>query len=174
MLLVSRAPRPTRPASPSSSDPVQFRLRLIRVSKGRARWADPAVEQYSKRLARYGSFEEKLVKPIAFKGDVHAVRQAEAERLLKLVGNDVLIAVDERGEAPDSHGLSAKLVDWALEGTVAFVVGGAYGLDASVRKRAHATVRLSNLVLNHEVARIVLVEQLYRAVTIHQNIPYHH
>lgn len=153
---------------------MQFRLRVLRVSKGRAAWAEPAVEQYAKRLRRQGSFSEETVKPVTFKGDVDAVRQAEAERLLKKAGNDVLVAVDERGEAPDSHGFSAMLAEWNLEGTVVFVIGGAYGLDASVRKRARAVVRLSNLVLNHEVARVALVEQLYRAIAIHQGTPYHH
>lgn len=151
-----------------------FRLKVLRVSKGRSAWSDRAVEEYAKRLKRQGSYEEIAVKPVSFKGDVDAVRQAEAERLLKHVGNDVLIAVDERGEAPDSHAFSAMLADWNLDGTVVFVLGGAYGLDASVRRAARASVRLSNLVLNHEVARIVLHEQIYRAIAIHQGIPYHH
>lgn len=55
-----------------------------------------------------------------------------------------------------------------------FAIGGAYGLDASVRKRAERTWKLSDAVLNHEVARVVLFEQLYRAVTLLEGIPYHH
>ena len=59
-------------------------------------------------------------------------------------------------------------------GTVTFLIGGAYGLDPSVRKAASRTVKLSDAVLNHEVARVVLFEQLYRAVTLLEGIPYHH
>jgi len=57
---------------------------------------------------------------------------------------------------------------------VVFLIGGAYGLDKTVRKRANRTIRLSTMVFNHEVARVVLFEQLYRAVTLLKGIPYHH
>lgn len=183
----SKDPTPKSPASLRSSRVPGFiqgsqpsgvrlyRLKLVRVSKGRCAWADTAVKDYGKRLARHGSFAEIDVKPAVFSGDVDAVRATEAERLLKQVQNrDILVAVDERGESPDSHGLAAKLSELNLEGTVVFVVGGAYGLDASVRKQARYTLRLSNLVLNHEVARVVLYEQLYRSITLLEGIPYHH
>ena len=152
-----------------------YRLKIVRVSKGRTGWADDAAKDYGKRLARHGSFAEIDVKPAVFSGDVDAVRATEAERLLKqLQPRDVLVPVDERGESPDSHALAAMVSALNLEGTVVFVVGGAYGLDASVRKQARHTLRLSNLVMNHEVARVVLYEQLYRAITLLEGIPYHH
>ena len=152
-----------------------YRLRVIVVGKGRCTWGDAAVADYTKRLKRHGKMAETIVKPEAYRGDVDAVRAAEATRILKQVKpREMLVAIDERGRDPDSHGFSAMLQSLNLEGTVVFAIGGAYGLDASVRRAAVRTVRLSNLVMNHEVARVVLYEQLYRGVTLLEGIPYHH
>lgn len=152
-----------------------YRLHVVRVGRGRTRWADDAVADYTKRLKRHGKLEETLLKPVAFKGDVDAVRQAEAERILKHVGpRDQLVALDERGKGLDSHAFADLLGTLNLEGRVVFAIGGAYGLDASVRKAARRTLKLSDAVMNHEVARVVLFEQLYRGVTLLEGIPYHH
>jgi len=151
------------------------RLAVLGVGKSRCSWADAAVADYSKRLKRHGKLDVRIAKPERFKGNIEAVRAAEATRLLKLVGpREVLVALDERGEDLDSHGFAALLDALNLDGTVVFAIGGAYGLHETVRSAARRTVRLSNLVLNHEVARVVLYEQLYRAVTINKGIPYHH
>jgi 23S rRNA (pseudouridine1915-N3)-methyltransferase len=145
------------------------------VGKSRCGWAEDAVAEYTKRLKRHGKLEERIVKPEKFRGDVDAVRAAEGERLLKIVGpREQLVALDERGERLDSHGFASMLDALNLEGTVVFAIGGAYGLAPDVRTQATRTVRLSDLVLNHEIARAVLYEQLYRAVTINAGIPYHH
>ncbi len=152
-----------------------YRLRVVRVGRGKTRWADEAVADYTKRLKRHGKLEEVLVKPVVFKGDVDAVRSEEAQRILKLVGSrDQLVAMDERGKGLDSHAFADTLEKLNLEGTVVFAIGGAYGLHESVRKASKRTLKLSDAVLNHEVARVVLFEQLYRAVTLLEGIPYHH
>lgn len=152
-----------------------IRVRVVRVGRGRTSWADAAVDDYTKRLKRHGKVEEVLLKPVTFKGDVDAVKAAEGERLLKAASpRDPIVALDERGEGLDSHAFAAMLESLTLAGTVTFLIGGAYGLDPSVRKAASRTVKLSDAVLNHEVARVVLFEQLYRAVTLLEGIPYHH
>ena len=152
-----------------------MRLAVALVGKSKCAWAESAVEDYARRLRRHGSLEVRVAKPEKFRGDVESVRAAEADRLLKLVRpREQLVALDERGEGLDTHGFSAMLESLALEGTVVFAIGGAYGLHARVRHRAQRVVRLSDLVLNHEVARVVLYEQLYRAAAIRAGIPYHH
>lgn len=153
---------------------MQYRLKVALVGKGRCAWADAAVDDYGRRLKRHGKLEEISVKPELFRGDVDAVRAAEGLRLRKALDRDVLVALDERGERLDTDGFADLLGELALRGSVGFALGGAYGLDASVRAAAARTVRLSDLVLNHEVARVVLYEQLYRAVTLREGIPYHH
>ncbi len=151
------------------------RFVLLTVGRSRAGWATEAITEWSKRLRRAGGFEEIAVATEPFRGDDDAVRDAEGTRLLAKVGaRDRLIALDERGDRLDTPAF-ASLVDKAREsGRVVFAIGGPYGHSAAVRTAAWRTVRLSDLVLNHELARVVLVEQLYRAITLLEGGPYHH
>lgn len=145
------------------------------VGKG-ARWADDAVADWGRRVDRLVGFSEDVVKPERFRGDVDAVRDAEADKLLKLVRpRDRLVAVDERGLDLSTHGFS-DLVDHGIQagGDLVFAIGGPYGHGAALRDAAWRVVRLSGMVLNHDLARVVLVEQVYRALTLQRNIPYHH
>lgn len=153
-----------------------MKLRLVRVGKGRCAWADEGVHTYAKRLSRHGGLDDVLVRPERFRGDVTAVRDAEAERILKEVSpRDRLVALDERGTALDTEGFVALIRKGRrAQGKLVFALGGPYGHGAAVREQAWRTVRLSGMVLNHEVARVVLVEQIYRAFTVIDGIPYHH
>ncbi len=154
-----------------------MRLQLTRVHKGRGGWADDAAAEYSKRLKRYGPFVECTVRPQAFSGDVAAVRRQESERVLRGVRpGDRLICLDERGESLDSQAW-ARLIDRARHdgiGTLVFALGGPYGHDTTLRARASRTLSLAPMVLNHQVARVVALEQLYRAWTLIRGEPYHH
>lgn len=126
-------------------------------------------------MRRWGGFEEEELKPEPFKGDVEAVRAAEAARLLARVGpRDALVTLDERGERLDTAAFAAMVEAGRRERSVVFAIGGPYGHGEAARARAWRVVRLSELVLNHELARVVLVEQLYRALTILEGVPYHH
>lgn len=153
-----------------------MKLRLVGIGKGGPAWADAAVADYATRLRRFGGLEELELKPEPFRGDVEAVRAAEAERLLARIGpRDRLVALDERGEDLDTEAF-ARLVETGLgaEGALWFALGGPYGHGPEVRRRAWRTVRLSSLVLNHQLARVVVVEQIYRAFTLLRGMPYHH
>ena len=154
-----------------------MRFAVLVVGKGGAAWADEAVADWSKRIRRYGRIDEEAVKPEPFRGDVEAVRRAESERLLQRLGDrDRLVALDERGDDLDTAAFAA-LIKGCRDGGVhrlVFALGGPYGHDPALRDRAWKVVRLSSLVLNHEVARVVLVEQLYRAITLIEGGPYHH
>ncbi len=151
------------------------RFRVLIVGKPGAGWSGDAVADYAKRLSRMGGVVEESVKAETFRGDVDAVRAAEATRLLARVGpRDKLIALDERGEDPDTAAFTALVDEGRRDGTLVFAIGGPYGHGPELRQRAWRTVRLSSLVLNHEIARVVLYEQLYRAMTILQGVPYHH
>jgi 23S rRNA (pseudouridine1915-N3)-methyltransferase len=151
------------------------RFVLLTVGRGTAAWAAAPVAEWTKRLRRAGGLEEILIRPEPFRGDEDVVRAAEGERVLAKVGaKDRLVALDERGDRLDTPAFSA-LVDSARQtGRVVFAVGGPYGHSHAVRRAAWRTVRLSDLVLAHDVARVVLVEQLYRAITLLEGSPYHH
>lgn len=151
------------------------RFRLLRVGRGRDPWADEAVAEWTKRLRRAGGLEEEELKPEPFHGDVAAVRDAEAARILGRLGpRDGLVCLDERGERLDTPAFAALVDGLRQQGTVVFAIGGPYGHGEAVRARARRVVRLSDLVLNHALARVVLVEQLYRAITLLEGTPYHH
>ena len=153
------------------------KTRLIRVHKGRGGWADDAAADYLRRLRRYGGIDEVCVRPQSFQGDVDAVRRSEGARIQKLLQpRDRLIVLDERGRDLTSEAW-ARLVDAARRDgvpTLVMALGGPYGHDPALRSKAHTVVRLAPMVLNHQVARVVALEQLYRAWTILRGEPYHH
>lgn len=154
-----------------------MRVVVLTVGKGGNRWADEAVDDYARRLRRYDGLVERSVKPETFRGDVEAVRAKEGERLLAAVKpRDHLVVLDERGDEPTTDDFVQLVRDCRLHGTsrLVFAIGGAYGHAPETRRAAARVMRLSGLVLNHEVARVVLVEQIYRAYAILNGVPYHH
>jgi 23S rRNA (pseudouridine1915-N3)-methyltransferase len=155
---------------------VLVKVSIVVVGRARGPLA-AAVADYEARAARYWKLEVLEVDAGAPRGreDDETVRAVEAERILARVGDGVEVVALTRGGTPlGSRGLSVYLGERALHsGDVAFVVGGAWGLGAPVLGRAARTLALSSMTLPHEVARLVLAEQLYRAGTILRGEPYH-
>ena len=101
----------------------------------------------------------------------------EGRRIIEaLAPQDVALVLDERGQKLSSPHLAALLrqLDQDARGRACFIVGGAWGLDDSVRQRAFKVLSLSDMTLPHELARVVLLEQIYRAECILRKVPYHH
>jgi 23S rRNA (pseudouridine1915-N3)-methyltransferase len=85
-----------------------------------------------------------------------------------------IVVLDERGTALTTQALATRLTDWQLSGgDVALVIGGPDGIEPAFRQTAHERIRLSDLTLPHAFARVLLIEQLYRAWSINANHPYH-
>ncbi len=109
--------------------------------------------------------------------DEERVRKAEEDRLLAQLsrGPGETVALTRQGKAVGSRKLAGLLGEWALRSVdeVVFVIGGAFGLGPGILQRSTHQLSLSSLTLPHEVARLVLAEQLYRAGTILRNEPYH-
>eukprot|EP00741_Cyanophora_paradoxa_P007273 tig00001095_g7036.t1 len=164
---------------PGQSDIRRVRCRVVLFGKKEA-WSEAAAGHWGGRIGHYTAFEEVLLKPAAVTaGKELAKAQAEdADRVLKLVtpGKDFLVALDERGRALSSEGLADILREAAENGYegVTFSIGGPFGHGGRVREAADRVVSLSACVLNHQVARILLLEQIYRAWTILRGEPYHH
>ena len=141
---------------------------------------DSLCTEWLDKARRYAEIEEiRLpVNPQKAK-DNEAATKAEGERVLKhLTPSDFVVLLDERGKSLSSEKL-AELVAEAGErrsssSSLVFVVGGPFGHARAVSERADASLKLSQLVLNHAVARVVLAEALYRAYTILKGVPYHH
>ena len=153
-------------------------MRIAVVSVGRPKQAGlaEAIREYETRAARYWSLETTEVKEASARGlSPDQVREREGERLLERVAPDMrVIACDPGGVAMDSDMFAAWLMalrDGAQN--VAFLIGGAYGLSPHVRTTADRRLTLAPWVLPHELARLVLAEQLYRAGTISRGEPYH-
>ena len=137
-----------------------------------------AIEDYEKRATRYWNFEAVEVREerLSRAGDESRVREAEGARLLERVpaGAEV-IAMTRTGEQWNSTRLARHLQDAADSGraAVVFLIGGAYGLSPAVLTRANRELSLSFFTFPHDMARLALGEQLYRAGTILRNEPYH-
>jgi 23S rRNA (pseudouridine1915-N3)-methyltransferase len=153
-------------------------ITLITVSRGGGPAMDRACEEWSAKIARYVAFDEKVVRPNPKNAkDPVAQMRAEGERVMKHVQpDDFVVALDERGKDLTSEGFAALLADAGDAGkrSVVFALGGPFGHDDAVRRRADVQLRLGAMVMNHQVARIVALEQMYRAWTILRGEPYHH
>lgn len=131
-----------------------------------------AIAEYEARLARYWPFEVRTVRE--GRGDAATVRRQEGERLREAAGAARLVACTEDGEVLPSAAFAARMARWQEEARdLAFVVGGAHGFDATVVAASERRLALAPFTLPHELARLVLAEQLYRAGTIRRGEPYH-
>lgn len=129
---------------------------------------------YETRAARYWPLEVIEVREESGRSDVDEVRRREGGRLLDAARDALLVAVDERGQSMTSPEFSAWLQRHREAARdVAFVVGGAHGLADEVRTSATHRLALAPWTLPHELARLVLAEQFYRAGTIVRREPYH-
>ena len=145
-----------------------MRLTIISVGHKMPDWVATATQDYVKRMPADCSIEIKEIKP-----DLTPAKEA-AKIVAAIPKGARVIALDERGTDQTTQQLATQLANWRQEGIdIAFLIGGADGLDASLKENTQALWRLSSLTLPHAMARVLLVEQLYRAWTILQGHPYH-
>ena len=138
-------------------------------------WVDAGFAEYAGRMPRDARIELAVLKAALRGGPVKRILDAEGERILAaLPASCMKVVLDERGTLFDTMALARRMARWREMGrNVAFILGGADGLADSVKKSADLLWSLSPLTLPHGLARVVLAEQLYRAVSILHNHPYH-
>ena len=155
-----------------------MKLRLVCVGKLAEAWQREAAGDFAGRLQHYFPFDicELKEEKGGRKGDIPGLLKREGGRILeKVPPQSFLIVLDERGCNLATEQLAEKLAaemlyagqDWCL------VIGGPYGLDAAVKQRADLLLSLSKMTFTHQMARLFLLEQLYRCSTILRNEPYH-
>lgn len=150
-----------------------MKIRLVAVGKVRDRALAEVIAGFEARAARYWPLEVTEVREEHGR-DAAPVQQREGARLLEKGGSGVIVACDERGDALTSEQFAEWLQQLREGGRdVAFLLGGAFGIDAAVRDASSRRLALAPFTLPHEMARLVLVEQLYRAGTIVRREPYH-
>lgn len=156
-----------------------MKLQLWSVGKAHESYVREGVEEFSKRIGRYYPVEWKLLSPARQTASTleSDVRKQEAGLILgALQKDDYLVLLDETGKLLTSTALANLLQQRANNSTrqIVFLVGGAFGVDSSVKARADFTWSLSPLIFPHQLVRLILAEQIYRACTIIRNEKYHH
>ena len=155
-----------------------MKLRLICVGRLADSWLRQGVEEYAGRIRRYLPLDTVELKEAdgGKKTDLRQIREREGIRILeKIPAAALAIVLDERGEAFTSETFSALLGRHMVQSTpeLALIIGGAYGLSEAVKKRGDLLLSLSSMTLTHLMARLLLLEQIYRGLTILRNEPYH-
>ncbi|MEO8752070.1 MAG: 23S rRNA (pseudouridine(1915)-N(3))-methyltransferase RlmH [Casimicrobiaceae bacterium] len=153
-----------------------MKLRIVALGHRMPTWVLAGYEDYAKRMPREFALDLVELKPEPRDRGrtVAQLLAAEAPRIRAACGGLRMIALDERGAAWTTAQLAAQLARWRAEaGDAAFVIGSADGLDPEVKRDAAVSLALSPMTLPHGLVRVLLAEQLYRAVSLNAGHPYH-
>jgi 23S rRNA (pseudouridine1915-N3)-methyltransferase len=156
-----------------------MKLSFWSIGKIHEPYVKEGVEDFTRRISRYYKVSWNIIpvpKNAAMMSEMD-LKKKEGEVILQwLDKDDYLVTLDERGKQMSSEGLASFIEARANESTkqVIFLIGGAFGLDESILKRANYKWSLSPLVFPHQLVRLILAEQVYRACTIIKNEKYHH
>lgn len=145
------------------------------IGKDNPSYISDAMADYQKRLTHYSRFETLTISPGKSPDPKTCKAQEAAEVFGKLSSRDRLILLDEKGKQYNSRAFSEWLEHQMTYDSrdIVFLIGGAWGFDEKLYDRAEGMIRLSDLTFSHQIARVVFLEQLYRAFTIIRNEPYH-
>lgn len=155
-----------------------MKVKLAVIQNKSAAWADLAASDYAKKIGAIISFTEESIKSKSVdRADQESKKKFEGEAVLKKISSsDHLVLFDERGrQFNNSIEFSSALVKLLSSGkkSIVFVIGGPYGFSHELKERANELISLSNLTMNHHLARVAALEQIYRGLAIYKNLPYH-
>ncbi len=153
-----------------------MKITVVTIGHKLPDWANEACEDYLKRFPPDSRVEVKALKAEPREGKpVPVIMQAEAARMEAVIDKGVRrVILDERGTRLTSTALAERTEAWQHDGRdVALVIGGADGIDPAFKQTADEMIRLSDMTLPHALARVLLLEQLYRAWSWRHNHPYH-
>lgn len=149
-------------------------IKILAIGKKHEAWVVDGIERYQERLKRPFNVEWILLPHSSLDGN--RARQEESGRILsRLDANDYVILLDELGKninSPELSGLLVAKLDLSIQ--IVLIIGGAYGVDETIHNRANFVWSLSRLVFPHQLVRLILSEQIYRAQEIASGKPYHH
>ncbi|HGK3031278.1 TPA: 23S rRNA (pseudouridine(1915)-N(3))-methyltransferase RlmH [Streptococcus pneumoniae] len=154
-----------------------MKIKVVTVGKLKEKYLKDGIAEYSKRISRFAKFEmiELSDEKTPDKAS-ESENQKEGQRILsKIADRDFVIVLAIEGKTFFSEEFSKQLEETSIKGfsTLTFIIGGSLGLSSSVKNRANLSVSFGRLTLPHQLMRLVLVEQIYRAFTIQQGFPYH-
>ena len=158
-----------------------LKITIIAVGKLKEKYLKEGIAEYSKRLSRFCDLniievaDEQAPENLS-SAQEEQVKKREAERILKRVSSgSFLIVLDVKGKKLDSEGFASKLKSLFLSGNsnITFVIGGSLGLDGELLRKADFSLSLSDMTFPHQLTRLILLEQLFRAFKIINGEPYH-
>jgi len=156
-------------------------INIIVVGRFKSSYLKPAVEEYKKRLKRYCDLKiietaaEQLPKNASAK-DIEKIQELEAQRIAeKIPERSYVFALDVKGKPMRSRGFAKSIRNLQLRSysSLTFIIGGATGLSDFILKKADYRLSLSHMTFTHQMIRLILLEQIYRAFKINNNEPYH-
>ncbi len=153
-----------------------MKLSIFSVGKANDSYIKEGVDQFTKRIGHYYPIDWQLITPSKLSEPVQ-IKKGEASSIIKALSvTDILILLDEKGKMLNSPGLANLIQQKANQSAqrIVFLIGGAYGVDDDIKKRANFTWSISDLVFPHMLVRLILAEQIYRACSILANEKYHH
>lgn len=155
-------------------------ITVICVGKLKEKYWQDAIKEYSKRLSSYCNLNIVELKETRLQGnsmaDEAAVKYGEGQEILKKIKDSMyVVTLEVKGKKLSSEDLAAKIEDLSIRGNsnIAFVIGGSLGLDQAVSKRADMKLSFSDMTFPHQMMRVILLEQVYRAFKINRNETYH-
>ncbi|MEW6413512.1 MAG: 23S rRNA (pseudouridine(1915)-N(3))-methyltransferase RlmH [Candidatus Zixiibacteriota bacterium] len=153
------------------------KIKIIAIGKDKDTWVSDGCAHFVKLLGRWAKVEFVVVPSLKNTASLSPtlIKQKEAERLLPAITTGHVVALCDSGRKMDTSAFSKWLEGTASKsgGTITFIIGGAYGLDDRVLDKADEVLSLSSLTFSHQLVRLVLLEQLYRALSILQGTDYH-
>ncbi|MBR5897237.1 MAG: 23S rRNA (pseudouridine(1915)-N(3))-methyltransferase RlmH [Lachnospiraceae bacterium] len=158
-----------------------MKIKIICVGKIKEKFYRDAIDEYVKRLSRYANIEicevqDEKTPDKCSDTERDLILSREGERIRsKLKDSDYLVTLAIEGKKLSSEGLADKLNNLFVSGvsSIAFVIGGSLGIDASIKKDASFSISFSDMTFPHQLMRVILLEQIYRAFKINANEPYH-
>ncbi len=156
-----------------------MKIHFYSIGKNHEAYVKAGIDDFTKRISNYFPVEWNIIPPVKNAGTIAEsdLKKKEAKVVLNLLQkDDYLVLLDERGKSFTSEKLAEFMQQRANDSTknLIFLIGGAFGVDETVAKRANFTWSLSQLVFPHQLVRLILAEQVYRACTILRNEKYHH
>ena len=146
------------------------------LGKTSFKYLDEGIQDYQKRLKRFTDFQIVILPDIKANDPKTFITKEAKQVLEKINPEDQLILLDDKGKNYTSLQFAEEIEKRQMlhQKKIIFLVGGAYGFDESVYKRANAMLSLSSMTFSHQIIRLIFLEQLYRAFTIIKGLPYHH
>ena len=149
-------------------------IKIICVGKIKEKYLVEAIEEYKKRISRYTKLEIIELKDYSI-DDINKVLELEKEQIERYIGTkDYVITMEIEGEQTSSEKFAEKIDSILnINSNITFIIGGSYGLDISIKKRANYHLSFSKMTFPHQLFRVLLLEQIYRAYKINNNESYH-